>query len=635
MDQLSTTFCARIMPKSIRKMSKESRQKKERDSQNGKARQEALEMLKRGLTLRQVVSQSGVSMGTMSRINKARKMSDMCALHTLLHPEENPAGRRLAISSTAEKVIVDKLLIAASRGFAVDKMQLKRLCGEVAESQGRPFKSGIPCDEWIASFRARHTDRLTFRAHQCKEIAKLAAESNVAHVASYKDVLEKVFLRHPAIQKDPRLVWNMDETAVTGELGEKKKVFTSSKSNACGYRATEGKGIGKHLTAVLIANADGKVLPPFFVFEGKKEMKAWFAPLVDMNERQLKDPLGERYWFSKEGWFPKDAFTIGTANGSMQQHVIHYVIDHIRRHTKDYIEEDEHLLLLLDGHKSRYGWEWLDRAVKNNIEIAQSPANTTHFLQACDSTINKKFQQSVRRVRDVIASNMLVDFGKMQLKLIMAIGGMRSLQPDVVRMAFQKTGLWPMDFRFLSRVEYNQGNLEEGSPSSDKAIQENVAVDGQLVRDVRKACAAGCPGKELENILRKVIKKEVDAVKKVEGFMLDASKSLFNTSRPIQSRVSLRCGLPASYLTHGDLLETRKKMDKKKREKVAEKEKRKEERINKKKKIASIEENGDPSSEVVIPDSVNVSNGAGAFTLHHEDSVCVDALLALHSPSQE
>lgn len=78
----------------------------------------------------------------------------------------------------------------------------------------------------------------------------------MTHNTNYKDVLEKVFERNSAIRKDPRLVWNMDETAETGELRDKKKVFTSSKSNAGGYLATEGKGTGKQLTAVVIANAD-------------------------------------------------------------------------------------------------------------------------------------------------------------------------------------------------------------------------------------------------------------------------------------------------------------------------------------------------------------------------------------------
>lgn len=45
---------------------------------------------------------------------------------------------------------------------------------------------------------------------------------------------------------------------------------------------------------------------------------------------------------------------------------------------------------------------------------------------------------------------------------------------------------------------------------------------------MHKACAAECSLKDLRNVLRTFISKEVDAVKKVEGLILEPSKIILN-----------------------------------------------------------------------------------------------------------
>lgn len=63
---------------------------------------------------------------------------------------------------------------------------------------------------------------MTFRRHEQKYAAKLAAESSFMHAESFK-VLERVFVPHLEIPLDPRFVWNMDETAVTGKVARRRR----------------------------------------------------------------------------------------------------------------------------------------------------------------------------------------------------------------------------------------------------------------------------------------------------------------------------------------------------------------------------------------------------------------------------
>lgn len=91
----------------------------------------------------------------------------------------------------------------------------------------------------------------------------------------------------------------------------------------------------------------------------------------------------------------------------------------------------------------------MEKGKESRIEVVQSPANTSHFLQPCDSTINKTFKKTTRKKRDLLNSISLLKFGSMQIKLMIGVAGFRALTPNIVKDAFVKTGLWLMDFHFV------------------------------------------------------------------------------------------------------------------------------------------------------------------------------------------
>ena len=129
---------------------------------------------------------------------------------------------------------------------------------------GTQFRNGLPTRAWTRAFRERYRD-ITVRAHERKETAKVSSKS-AEHVVTLTVVLDAVFERHPTMKTDPRRVWNLDETDVSGEYGIKLKFISDSSSNNSGARMAVGKGKGKHLTMVVIFNDAGDKLPPFFIF---------------------------------------------------------------------------------------------------------------------------------------------------------------------------------------------------------------------------------------------------------------------------------------------------------------------------------------------------------------------------------
>ncbi len=68
-------------------------------------------------------------------------------------------------------MIAERPIFAGKRGFAVGKDTLKSLMSQIA-SDGRPmWKNGIPLDDNIRAFRARHRE-ITFRKAENKGKAK-------------------------------------------------------------------------------------------------------------------------------------------------------------------------------------------------------------------------------------------------------------------------------------------------------------------------------------------------------------------------------------------------------------------------------------------------------------------------------
>lgn len=69
-------------------------------------------------------------------------------------------------------MIVERLIFAASRGFAVDLEGFKTIMVRVAAGVRAGWKHGVPSDNAVRSLGTRHRD-ITFKKSENKEYAKL------------------------------------------------------------------------------------------------------------------------------------------------------------------------------------------------------------------------------------------------------------------------------------------------------------------------------------------------------------------------------------------------------------------------------------------------------------------------------
>ena len=113
------------------------------------------------------------------------------------------------------------------------------------------------------------------------------------------------------------------------------------------------------------------------------------------------------------------------------------------------ISSDKHIVLLVDGHSSRDGLEWLETCERLNIIVVRLPANTSHILQPCGQYVNRSFQRTVRNTRDELLSMSHLSWANTSYKIKLAVSGHQSITPDDARASFVKCCMWPMAYRFI------------------------------------------------------------------------------------------------------------------------------------------------------------------------------------------
>lgn len=192
---------------------------------------------------------------------------DDCTLQKILDPSKHRAGRKRVISKEEETMIVQRLMHVANRGFPVGPAVLKSIMARIAADGRTGFPNVIPSDEAIRNFRARHRE-ITYRAHENKDLSKRRGE-NYEHVKTYVDVLRHLDRDFPGMLHDGDRVWNMDETSVDIEFGQKLKAFVAANSHHGPAKvSTTVSGGGKHVTAVIAISASGLLAPPFSLPRG-------------------------------------------------------------------------------------------------------------------------------------------------------------------------------------------------------------------------------------------------------------------------------------------------------------------------------------------------------------------------------
>ena len=161
-------------------------------------------------------------------------------------------------------------------GSPADKGNIRGAIARIA-SDGRKnaYENDLLCKDIFLQFRAKSKD-FTYRRSEAKGALKKGRE-NYSHVDTSVKVLEEYFRKHPQLRCNPEATLNIDETKVRTEFGERGRALIPATTHH-GAGRVSSVGYDKHVTAVIVVKAAGRVCPPFFITAGKNTMSSWNQP---------------------------------------------------------------------------------------------------------------------------------------------------------------------------------------------------------------------------------------------------------------------------------------------------------------------------------------------------------------------
>lgn len=277
--------------------------------------------------------------------------------------------------------------------------------------------------------------------------------------------------------------------------------------------------------------------------------------------------------YTKPNWFPVDGVIKVSDNGSMEKPILTAAVSHVNTFVRQFVPSNEAYVLCLDGHSSRKGTEWVEECANNNCEAVLQPANTSHFLQPCDQSINKRFKTAMRELRDAFRHLGLVDTRQVNLNLACAVHAFECISASDVTDSFQATGIYPFIPDFASRFKSSEDELRaKAKEEHDKLSQGGPSSRMRSVRQRRSDLETF---KEVENIMRssnqpsKALQQLSILLKRAEtvnNILMTSGPGTTGTAITGQSSNGKRFqtldpGAPAECLTLQGVLERRRQRD--------------------------------------------------------------------------
>lgn len=211
--------------------------------------------------------------------------------------------------------------------------------------------------------------------------------------------------------------------------GQVRKIFCAAGRANTRFISDACHTTGPHLTCDVTTLPYRKKLPQFFETAGKLAIRRWWEPLRCRSNR-TRD--------------------IQEENGLMTKELLPAYVEHFAKHARIIARNmDLTLVLLLDVHKSKNWIEWIEQALKHNIEIVESPANTSHYLQVIDQKIYLILNKVGKSIRDALVQETDMTTTNTNFKFVKAVQWYIAINEDVVNTSWKKTRLWPTDFRFV------------------------------------------------------------------------------------------------------------------------------------------------------------------------------------------
>ena len=320
------------------------------------------------------------------------------------------------------------------------------------------YKNHLPDPSYVRRFAARN--RLSLR--KTSQISKGRAVISPVDIKLWFNDISSFLDGRPdllAALKDPRRVWNQDETAC--ELGVGAQWVLASVNTKQVFSVTSCTR--EHVTMSFTVNAAGEMVPPRAVFAGVRNMAK------DRLKKLPKDGrTGEwQFSYSENGWVKAETFL----------DIIHDLARYIKEHNIP-----TPVLWFIDGASCHTSLAVAKACQKHGIQPLVLRPNTTHLTQALDLTFFSSLKAGFKRGReDWHRGNIGGSLNKYSVIPLVqkAAEDILETKPDLIGNGFRKAGIFP----------WNPAgpNMERTGPFQVYAQESSTAaVPGQNVEVVEQ-----------------------------------------------------------------------------------------------------------------------------------------------------
>ena len=314
-----------------------------------------------------------------------------------------------------EEELASFLVKCAKIGYPHTQRQVLSLVQQILEHKGITVSvtSG-----WWERFSSRRN--LTLRtAVPLTYVRAMATDEDTLN--RYYDLLEETLKANDLLDK-PAHIYNCDETGLPLSP-ESLKVASEvgAKDPSCITGNTKSQ-----ITVLACANATGRAVPPFIIYDGKT-----------LNPKLTCDEVpGSLYGLSPKGWIDRSLFS-------------DWFFDHFLTN----IPAARPVLLLMDGHSAHYCPEVIRAAAAEKVVLFTLPPHTTHLTQPLDKGCFAPLKVEWRKhCQEFFAKNPGQVISRYDFNDIFREVWMHGMSIRNIISAFKTTGVYPFSREVIKKV---------------------------------------------------------------------------------------------------------------------------------------------------------------------------------------
>ena len=385
------------------------------------------------------------------------------------HDKRN--GPEPFLSADEEETIANYISEMAQRGMGLRRADILNLVQTFLQKEKRknPFKDSRPGKRWYYLFLHRHRDKLEPR-QECQletSRAKVTAEQMDKWFDGYK-----TFLSERDLLDKPHRVYNADETGFTMGSKPGKVIGPPKLDHKSQIPHVPGGSTKQRFTVMYCANAEGYLMPPFFVYP--EPQPSAYDPL-------LKTIRGSKVAYTQKGWMDSRASS--------------QFIDHF----DEFAGPERPVVLLFDSVSSHINIDTFSKAASKGIELYRLVPNATHLVQPLDKGVFGPLKTAwYTTVRKNTRENPGQPIGKRNFAAKLAEANLAFYKPSIIINSFRSSGIYPVsreavpNDRLKPSITYSDskpvsGDLTESPDTNSSKRNSRCSNDGSKVADDNKA----------------------------------------------------------------------------------------------------------------------------------------------------